>query len=151
MDLSRIAGEYPTPPTLTDAGQTDAPVGGCVSPGGTPTQATLHLAGCTSPQATYRVVQRVITPDQCVPDRDRPFYFNDGHTEWTACMDINWDPTYCINLDAVVTKVACDDPNAHNKIKATQLLLDTTAVDGCTASGYAHPTRRYTICTDTQK
>jgi hypothetical protein len=100
--------------------------------------------------ATYRVIQRVVTPDQCVADADRPFYYRDAHAQWTACLDLNWDSTYCINLDAVVTKVACDDPAATRKLKPISVRPDTTTVDGCPHTGYPHPVRRFTICTETQ-
>lgn len=110
-----IAGEFPQPATLTDSGATDAPVTGCVNVAGTPARAVLDLADCTTPQATYRVIQRVTTPDQCIADTDRPFYYRDTTIERTACLDLNWDPVYCINLATVITKVACDDPNAPTK------------------------------------
>ncbi len=146
--FKEISGQFPQPATLTDSGAADAPVGGCVQVSGTPTRAVLNVAACTSPHATYRVIQRVRTPEQCVTDKDHPVYYHDENAQWTACLDLNWDSTYCINLGQVVSKVACDDPNAHNKIKPSHLLTDTTTVEGCPQGGYAHPTRRFTICTE---
>ena len=119
VSFADIVGQYPEPPPLTDSGNADAPVRGCVNVSGSPTRAVLDIADCSSPRATYRVIQRVVTPDQCIADADRPFYYRDAQAAWTACLDINWDSLYCIDLGAVVAKVSCDDPNAVTKAVRT--------------------------------
>lgn len=150
VSFADLPGQFPQPATLTDSGSADAPVGGCVNVAGSSTRASLTVADCASPMATYRVIQRVLTPDQCVADADRPFYYRDSQAQWTACLDLNWDSTYCINLDSVVTKVACDDPAATHKLKPISVQPDTTTLDGCPHTGYPHPARHFTICTETQ-
>ncbi|MEH3131592.1 MAG: hypothetical protein PGN27_16715 [Mycolicibacterium neoaurum] len=147
-DLVDIPGQFPQPATMTESGGADAPVGGCVNVSGTPARAVLDVADCMTPLATYRVIQRVLTPDQCVADADRPFYFRDAYAQWTACLDLNWDSTYCIDVGAVTTKVACEDPAATRKLKPASVLLDTTTTDDCSEGGYPHPLRRFTICTE---
>lgn len=150
VSFVEIPGQYPQPASMTDSGAADAPVGGCVNVSGSPPRAVLDAADCTSPVATYRVIQRVITPGQCVADADRPFYYRDAHAHWTACLDVNWDNTYCINLDAVLTKVACDDPAAPRKLKPTSVLAGTTTVDNCPQNGFPHRVRRFIVCAEPQ-
>lgn len=146
-DFSMIAGQFPIPATTTRRGEKDAPVRACVNIAGTPARADLALVDCSSDLATYRVIQRVRTPSECIADADRPFYFSDGRDEWTACLDLNWDNARCISIDGVVSRVACDEPNLHNIIRPTELILNTATVDGCADGGYAHPIRRFTVCT----
>lgn len=151
VDFANIPGQFPTPPTLTNIGQAEAPVGACVNLSGPAVKAVLTIVDCGSMQNTYRVVQRVNTPKEC-SDTDRPYYHNSSAAgQFTACLDLAWDSSSCISLGQPVTKVACSDTAAPNRIKPVKVLLDTTGLDGCPNGGYKHPQRRFTVCTEEQK
>lgn len=150
-DFTDIAGQFPSPGSLTANGQAEAPVGGCVNLGGELVNASLTVVDCGSAQNTYRVVQRVNVPQEC-GDTDRSYYHNSKALgQYTACLDLAWDKSSCISLGQPVTKVSCNDTAAPNRIKPLKVILGTTTLDGCTDGGYAHPQRRFTICTETQK
>lgn len=151
-DFSNIPGEFPIPPINTDNGQSEAPVGGCVNLIGPGINALLKLVDCGSPLNTYRIIQRVNTPQECVSDSDRTYYHNSKQTgQFTACLDLVWDGSSCISLGQPVTKVACNDPGAPKKIKPLKVVLNTINVDDCPSGGYPHPVRRFAICTEIQK
>ncbi|CPZ27834.1 Putative liporotein LppU [Mycobacteroides abscessus] len=46
---------------------------------------------------------------------------------------------------------ACDDASAPNRLKPTKVILNSVSVEGCPTGGFAHPLRRFTICTEMQK
>ncbi|AWG57203.1 hypothetical protein D2E51_04350 [Mycobacteroides abscessus] len=152
VDFSNIHGQYPQPATLTDQGQEFAPVGGCVDLGGPQVRATISVVDCGSSRSTYRVVQRVNMPNECIGDSDRRLYQNSkAEGQWTACLDLNWDSTSCISIGAeVVKKVGCDDKGTSRKFKPVKVIHGSTALDGCRSGGYTHPIRRFTICTQPQ-
>ncbi|MBN9636481.1 MAG: hypothetical protein J0H22_15050 [Actinobacteria bacterium] len=113
----------------------------------------LLVVGCGTKAAAYKVVQRVETPGQCVADVDDKFYNNPPGGQWTACLDYVWSSQDCLSvgLGYSAFRVACDDRTVRNREKPTQLLADTTSANGCPDSGFAHPVRRFTVCTETQK
>lgn len=149
-NFDAIPGEMFTPAARTDNGQAQAPVGGCVNLSGPPNDAVLTLVDCKSAQNTYKIVQRVNTPQEC-GDTDRSYYHNsDAIGQYTACLDLAWDNTSCIALGPPVSKVNCTDTTAVGMIKPTKVILDTTNLSGCTDGGYVHPQRRFTVCTQTQ-
>lgn len=150
-DFSNIPGEFPEPASLTDHGQSEAPVGGCANLSGSQADAVFTLVDCGSSKSTYRIIQRVATPQQCVPDADRSFYHNSTSTgEYTACLDLAWDPAWCVALGPPVAKVNCTDPDVPRKIKPTSVVVNTTGIEGCAGAangGYSHRERRFTVCT----
>lgn len=148
FDMENVPGRFPSPAALTDDGQSIAPVRACVSISGPNVAASLSVVDCGSKEHTYTVVQRVITPDQC-GDADRPFYgTKPGTGEWTACLDLAWDSEYCINImNPDVTKVSCDDHNAQNRYRAVKIIPNSVTTRACPDNGYAHPLRRFTVCT----
>lgn len=150
-DFAKIPNEFPSPPATTGNGQAEAPVGGCVNLAGPGENAVLTLVDCDSTQNTYRIIQRVNTPQECVHDSDRTYYHNSKDTgQFTACLDLAWDGTSCMSLGHPVTKVSCSDPSAPNKIKPLKVILDSTTLAGCPSDGYSHPDRRFTVCTQEQ-
>lgn len=150
--FANIPGQFPTPSTTVQAGQDEAPVGSCVKITGTTWQAGIKRADCGGPEATHRIVQRVTTPDQCVTDIDRRFYQNTAAGEWTACLDIYWTTSDCLSItDTGTRRVSCSDQSASTRVRATNLVLEATSLDECKSGGYAHPVRRFTICTETQQ
>ncbi|MGV0586818.1 hypothetical protein ABQE45_24055 [Mycobacteroides chelonae] len=126
-------------------------MGGCVNLSGEPVNASLAVVDCGSDRHTYRVVQRVNIPQEC-GDTDRSFYHNSKTTgQYTACLDLAWDKSSCINLGQPVAKVACTDTNASQRIRPMKVILNTTSLGGCPSGGYKHPQRRFTVCTETQQ
>lgn len=143
-----IPGQFQGPSALTDSGRDVAPLNGCVNVTGPNARAVLKPVGCASPLATFRVIQRVLTADQCVADVDRSVPFRDARTQWTACLDLNWDNTYCLDIGAVVAKVSCDDSAARRKLKPVGVITDTGTVEDCEQNGFPHTVRRFTVCTE---
>lgn len=149
-DFSSIPGQFPSPASLTANGEREAPVGGCVNLSGPGVNAVLTLVDCGSGQYTYRIVQRVNRSREC-GDADRSYYRNSKNTgQYTACLDLAWDKGACLNLGNPVTKVACDDLKAPEKYKPIKVVVNTSTVDACPNGGYAHPQRRFTVCTQRQ-
>lgn len=146
IDYAHISGRYPQPATTTTAGQSLAPVEGCVNVEGADEQTHLTVVDCAAPHA-YIVVQRVTRPSECVADADRFLHMKTGDQEWTACLDLAWDAARCISLGLLVTSVDCDNTTAINRYKPVNLLLNAVDVAGCPNGGYRHPVRRFTICT----
>lgn len=154
LDLANIPGQYPTVPSAIPAGQDRAPVGSCVSLSGSTSKAALLMTDCGSPDTNYRVVQRVATPRECAEDVDRRYYNLDGTgVGWTACMDLAWTPDQCLSVGKmIVRRVSCSDTGAENRQKPVAVVTDTTTVSNCPSGmGFAHPVRRFTVCTETQK
>lgn len=151
-NFADIPGQFPKPSTTTQAGVDEAPIGTCVKVTGKPWEAGMHRADCGGPEATHRIIQRVSTPDECVSDIDRRFYQNTAAGEWTACLDIYWPAQDCLSItDAGTRRISCDDQSAPTRVRATKLVLNTGTSDMCPESGYEHPERRFTICTETLK
>ncbi|SHS60564.1 Putative liporotein LppU [Mycobacteroides abscessus subsp. abscessus] len=149
--FASIPGQFPVPSTTTQAGQNEASVGSCVKITGTIWQAGIEQADCGGAEATHRIIQRVTTPDQCVTDVDRRFYQNTANGEWTACLDIYWTTSDCLSItDTGTRRVSCSDQSAPTRVRATNLVVGATTLDACKSGGYAHPARRFTICTETQ-
>ncbi|PVB03632.1 hypothetical protein DDJ51_12925 [Mycobacteroides abscessus] len=149
-NYTQIPGQFPDPATTTAAGAEDAPVRACVKITGKRNDAAMVLTKCDSGDATHRIVQRVVEPKDCVRDVDRRYYRNTAAGEWTACLDLYWTSSNCLSITNEATRaVACDDATAPRRFRATKLVLNTTKGDMCT--GYAHPVRQFTICTEMQK
>ncbi len=148
-----IPGQYPSAPPPVVAGQDQAPIGACVNLSGTTSKAVFRVTDCGAPDTNYRVIQRVSTPSECVGDADRRYYNLDSSgTGWTACMDLAWAQNECLIIQNIsVQKVSCADSDAQGRQKPVALLTDTTSVNGCgTGGGFAHPVRRFTVCTEMQ-
>lgn len=149
LNLTNIPGQFPQPPTLTDAGESLAPVHSCVNVGGSTNRAELTIVDCGSLKHTYWVVRRVVTPDQC-GDTDRPFYNNtvDGG-EWTACLDLAWDNSHCMDIRKFdVFKVDCNAESKHKKLKPIKIITGAVTTTDCPGIGFPHPVRRFTICAE---
>lgn len=127
-------------------------VGSCAHLGGKPSRPDFSPVDCSDKTANYRIVQTAKTPNDCVSDADRRYYLNiEGH-EKTSCLDYNWDETSCISMTAPIPqKVTCDDKTAASREKPVKILTSTTDAHGCPSGGFAHPVRRFTVCTESQK
>lgn len=151
VSVENIPGQYPDSNAIAVGGNA-APIGGCVSLSGPRARAVLSRVDCQDSRANYRVIQRVTKPQECVGDADRQYYQNDKDGEWTACLDLAWNLRNCISFVSkdLVSQVDCADSKALNRERPTQLLLNSATADGCTYGGFAHPVRRFTVCTETQ-
>lgn len=150
--LGRLPGQFPQTPAAVPEGEKDAPVGACVSVTGPRENAGLKTVACGTAENNYIVIQRVRWPAECVADSDRKYYRNSLEGEWTACLDLAWSRTDCLVLSPDdAQRVACSNRSALGREKPTGIFIDTVNADRCDLGGYAHPVRRFTICTETQK
>ncbi|WP_420214030.1 LppU/SCO3897 family protein [Mycobacteroides abscessus] len=149
LNLTDIPGQFLQPSTLTDAGESLAPVHSCVNVGGAANRAELTIVDCGSKRHTYWVVRRVVTPDQC-GDTDRPFYNNTAEGgEWTACLDLAWDNSHCMDIRKFdVFKVDCNAESKYRKLKPIKIITGAVTATDCPGIGFPHPARRFTICAE---
>ncbi len=147
--FDQIEGEYPARVPGVPGAQS-APVGACVSLVGPQTNPSLKVVDCGSPENGYRVIQRVSTPDQCVQDADQRFYTNPEEGQWTACLDYAWSGKDCLSIgDMTAVRTACDGTAPHREMPV-RLVVNTTTTADCPDGGFAHPVRRFTVCTQSQ-
>lgn len=151
-DFANIPGQMPQSNIMNVKGQEYAPVGACVNLGGVGRNSTFNVVDCGSHEVNYRIVQRVNWPTECVQDADRVYYHNDKQgNEWVACMDLAWSPTYCLSIaKQTVKQVQCNDTTADNRQRPIRLVTNSATVDDCPTEGFAHPIRRFTVCTEAQ-
>lgn len=129
-----------------------APVGACVSLAGAPPEPVLSVVDCGSPNNGFKVVQRVSTPAECMPDVDQRFYMNPEGGQFTACLDYAWSNKDCLSISKyTAVRVACDATGAGDREKPVNVITDATSIAGCPTGGFAHPVRRFTVCTQTQR
>ncbi|SKS41742.1 Uncharacterised protein [Mycobacteroides abscessus subsp. bolletii] len=140
-----------TLPALVRSGENEAPVGACVDLLGSRSNPSLAVGACD--KAAYRVIQRVETPRQCPADVDDKFYLNPPSGQWTACLDYAWRHDDCLSITrgASATRVACDDRSRTGRERPTRLINNSVSAADCPSGGFAHPVRRFTVCTETQK
>lgn len=152
VSFDSIPGQYPAQ-SVGIPGAKSAPVGACVSLEGKRDAPKLNVVDCGSSTNGFKVVQRVSTPDQCPKDVDQRFYrYPEDEGEWTACLDLAWSANDCLATNQTsARRVACDDKNVANRMKPVGVLLDATDISGCEQTGYAHPVRRFTVCTEAQQ
>jgi len=150
-NFDQIPGQYPLQaPGIP--GAAIAPVGACVSFDGPSTNATLRIVDCGSPTNGYKVVQRVATPNECPSDVAQKFYMNPEEGQFTACLDYAWSSKDCLSIGKVTAvRAACDDANAPAKEKPLNVVLNSVTEKDCPTGGFAHPVRRFTVCTQTQR
>ncbi len=150
--LGRLPGQFPPTPDAAPEGGLEAPVGACVSVTGPREHAGLKTVRCGSRDNNYVVIQRVRWPAECVADSDRKYYRNGIDGEWTACLDLAWASSDCLALSPDdAQRVDCADPTAKEKEKPTEIFIDTVNAAQCDSGGYAHPVRRFTVCTEMQR
>lgn len=115
---------------------------------------TWHLskAECGAPDDSYIVIQQVHNKDQCVADADYKFWSTtaDGH-EYAVCMDYHWIRDTCLSITKRDShRVSCNDASQPGREKPVRLVTDTTSLDRCPDGGFAHPVRKFSVCTETQ-
>ncbi|WP_286141992.1 hypothetical protein [Mycobacterium sp. D16Q16] len=151
IPIEQSIAQIGTLPVLVKAGEGDAPVGACVDMLGPRSNPSLSVGSCD--KAAYRVIQRVETPRQCPADVDDKFYLNPPGGQWTACLDYAWRHDDCLSITrgASATRVACDDRSRTGRERPTRLINDSVSASDCPSGGFAHPVRRFTVCTETQQ
>ncbi len=148
-NFDQIEGEFPTQSAGVPGAQS-APVGACVSLTGPKSSPALSVVDCGSPSNGYRVIQRVSGPDECVKDADQRFYLNPAEGQWTASLDYAWSNKDCLSIsDITAVHTPCDGA-APGRERPIQVVLDAISTANCPTGGFAHPVRRFTICTHTQ-
>lgn len=91
-------------------------------------------------------------PDQCVKDAEQRFYLDTPDGGFTACLDYAWNTKDCLSIGKVsVVRAACNDSTAPNRERPLNIVYDTQTAGVCPSGGFAHPVRRFTICTEPQK
>lgn len=146
-----IPGQIPVNSVITPAGQAAAPVGGCANISGPRADSKLEIVDCTNPAASYKIVQRVSHPTECIGDVDKQYYHGSADGQWAVCLDYLWKSGKCLGVTKDLTaRVQCDDHKAQNVQLPTKVILNTTTTANCLTGGFAHPVRRFTICTETQ-
>lgn len=152
VDFENIVNQYPVPGQLETTKNTSTPVGSCVNVTGGNTDARVVVVPCGSPENNYRVIQQAAMPNECVADADRRYYHNGDDGEWTACMDLAWTEDSCLNITREeVKRVSCDNTEFPKRQKPVKVILNSTSIDSCATRGFAHPVRRFTVCTQIQK
>lgn len=148
--FSPIAGQFPQD---TKTINPDFPAGTCVNLHGSRTNTQIDKAGCGSPENNFIVVQQVQKPTECVGDVDQKYYTNTaGRGEWTVCMDYYWIQGSCLSMNGFdIKRVKCDDSTKPAREKPVRLAQNSTSIADCPSGGYAHPVRRFTVCTETQQ
>lgn len=153
IPIEQSIAQIETLSATVKSGENDAPIGTCVNILGSRSNPSLAVDSCD--KAAYRVVQRVETPRQCPADVDDKFYLNPPSGQWTACLDYAWSSSDCISITkgASAVRVACDDRRYSGRERPLRLITDSVSVSasGCPAGGFAHPVRRFTVCTETQE
>lgn len=151
-DFNNIKGQYPASGMAGETKGAKAPVGSCVNLSGPQGSPTLTEVECGSAENNYRVIQRVSMPNECVADSDRRYYQNAVADEWAVCLDLAWTNDSCLSVQRdSVLRVACNDTSKPRREKPLKVLLDSTTSDNCPSGGFAHPVRRFTVCTETQR
>ncbi|WP_074292710.1 LppU/SCO3897 family protein [Mycobacteroides abscessus] len=149
-NFDQITGQYPEQPAGIP-GEAIAPIGSCVSLEGPREKPSLKVVDCGSPANGYKVIQRVSMPDQCVKDAEQRFYLDTPDGGFAACLDYAWSTKDCLSIGKVsVVRAACNDNTAPRREKPISIVYDTQTAGVCPTGGFAHPIRRFTICTEPQ-
>lgn len=147
--FDQIPGEFlPERPEVPGAAV--AAAGACVALGGEPAAPILDIVQCGSRNNGYRVVERVHTPEECKSDVEQKFYMNGEDGQFTACLDYAWMAGDCLSIGSFTAiRASCDDMSVPRRERPVSVLLDVTSADACPDGGFAHPVRRFTVCTKT--
>lgn len=129
----------------------DVEVGDCILASGTLDDAAAMPAPCGSAASNYRVIGKAPTNAECVSDADS-YYYEElmiGGEQGALCLDVDWVIGECMDISGdVAQRVPCDGGVAPRE-KAIEIIEDTADADSCPEGGYAHPERRFTVCTET--
>ncbi|TDZ93524.1 hypothetical protein [Mycobacteroides salmoniphilum] len=98
--------------------------------------------------SAFRVIQVVSIKEQCVDDAD--LTYSSVTKRYVACLDYDWSADRCLMVKQgrPVRKVDCATPDSE-RVEAIVISTDNTL--NCSQGGFAHPVRRFTVCTEAQK
>lgn len=129
----------------------DVEVGDCILASGTLDDAAAMPAPCGSAASNYRVIGKAPTNAECVSDADS-YYYEElmiGGEQGALCLDVDWVIGDCMDISGdVAQRISCADGTVPRE-KATEIVVDVVDADSCSEGGYAHPERRFTVCTET--
>ncbi len=110
---------------------------------------------CGSPKSNFKVFAKTATDADCPRDADSSYYAKRsfGRTSQALCLDIDWVVGSCMSVpdkwDGDPVRVDCNDGNAQNKKRVTQVLRDVSTADDCiTGLGYPYVDRNFTVCVE---
>ncbi|WP_234802853.1 hypothetical protein [Mycobacteroides abscessus] len=149
-DFSTIKGQFPANTVTINQ---DFPAHSCAHLYASEKTWRLGKAECGAPEDNYIVVQQTRNRDECVADVDYKFWSTtaDGH-DYAVCMDYHWLRDTCLSITREDSHRAnCDDASQPGREKPVRLVLDTTNLFRCPDGGFAHPVRKFSVCTETQK
>lgn len=143
-----IPNELSSDTTVTEFGA----VGSCIALSG-PNRNSIKAkeAKCGTAESNYRIVAIKLTRDQCPADSDQRYRRWNRDTQQTLCLDFDWVANGCMSIGQetwYAKRVTCTERHAE---RPTKVLFDVNSVAACPDGGYAHPVRRFTICTQIQK
>ncbi|MGB3372213.1 MAG: hypothetical protein WBA81_16450 [Rhodococcus sp. (in: high G+C Gram-positive bacteria)] len=129
----------------------DVEVGDCILASGTLDDAAALPAPCGTPASNYRVIGKAPTNAECVSDADT-YYYEElviGGEQGALCLDVDWVIGDCMDVSGeMAQRVPCEGGTAARE-RATEIVLDAVDADSCPDGGYAHPERKFTVCTET--
>ncbi|ATL68084.1 hypothetical protein GZH49_31635 [Nocardia terpenica] len=131
-------------------GKNGITVGGCISLTTTGETPRIDRVTCSDSRSNYRIAALSDYPAGCPTDVDQKFFTTteSGEPE-TLCLDYAWMPDQCLQIrDNKATPTPCGTTGSE---RPAQLITDTTSTDKCRTGGYTHPTRRFTVCTETSR
>ncbi|WP_338887509.1 LppU family putative lipoprotein [Rhodococcus sovatensis] len=138
-------------PDLGGSLEVDVEVGDCILASGTLDDAAALPAPCGTPASNYRVIGKAPTNAECVSDADS-YYYEElaiGGEQGALCLDVDWVIGECMDISGdIAQRVPCDGGTAPRE-RATEIVLDAVDADSCPDGGYAHPERKFTVCTET--
>jgi hypothetical protein len=114
-------------------------------------QAQARAVPCDGPDAAYRIIQVARSAGDCVGDADQRYYPPAGASSknFVLCLDFNWSAFSCIKMPEpqgwLSQRIDCDAPT--NSERPEVLLLDVDSANLCPHGGWAHPVRKFTVCT----
>lgn len=142
------SGEIPNEfPVATESLEVGLEQGDCVNLDQALGRTQLNKVQCGDSSA-FRVIQIVSTLEQCVNDADLTYY--SATKRYAACLDYDWSPDRCLLIERgqPVRKVDCATPRSE---RVELIVMSTDNTLNCSQGGFAHPTRRFTVCTEAQK
>ncbi|WP_458573352.1 LppU/SCO3897 family protein [Mycobacteroides abscessus] len=142
------AGQIPNEfPVVTESLGVGLEQGDCVNLDQVLGRTQLNKVQCGDSSA-FRVIQIVSTVEQCVNDADLTYY--SATKRYAACLDYDWSPDRCLLIEQgqPVRKVDCATPRSE---RVELIVMSTDNTLNCSQGGFAHPTRRFTVCTEAQK
>jgi hypothetical protein len=137
---TEFAGYVPNQVPSSDSNQPD----GCVAIEGSGAAARLFSRTCGATDSTYRILDRVSSPEKCVGDADMT-HLGDG-AEGVLCLDYDWTPGQCLLIDTDRARNAlCSEVGAAH---AANIVVGGVDVSYCPGGGLPHPVRKFTVCVE---